>query len=116
MLKQALQSLRHLMTEIENGQIKIPQFQRDYVWNVEKAADLIDSVIRGYPIGSLIYWRTADRLREVRNLGRLEFPEVAQGERVNYVLDGQQRLTSILAALYGLKVNIKDGLKKIFLR
>ena len=113
-VKTGTQSLRHLMTEIENGQIKIPQFQRDYVWNVEKAADLIDSVIRGYPIGSLIYWRTADRLREVRNLGRLEFLEVAQGERVNYVLDGQQRLTSILAALYGLKVNIKDGTEKDF--
>ena len=108
------QALRNLMTEIESGQIKIPQFQRDYVWNVEKAADLIDSVIRGYPIGSLIYWRTADRLREVRNLGRLQFPEAAQGERVNYVLDGQQRLTSILAALYGLKVSIKDGTEKDF--
>ena len=108
------QPLRHLMTEIEKGQIKIPQFQRDYVWNVGKAAELIDSVIRGYPIGSLIYWRTTDRLREVRDLGHLKFPEAAQGDQVNYVLDGQQRLTSILAALYALKVSIRDGTEKDF--
>ncbi len=113
-VKTGTQPLRHLMTEIEKGQIKIPQFQRDYVWNVEKTAELIDSVIRGYPIGSLIYWRTADRLREVRNLGRLGFPEADRGDQVNYVLDGQQRLTSILAALYGLKVNIRDGTEKDF--
>lgn len=108
------QALQNLKAEIENGQIKIPQFQRDYVWDIEKAAALMDSIIRGYPIGALIYWRTSERLREVRDLGRIEFPEAREGERVNYVLDGQQRLTSILAALYGLTVKLRDGTSKGF--
>ena len=103
------QKLLHLLTDIESGRIKIPQFQRDFVWEVEKAAGLIDSVIRGYPISALIYWRTVDRLREVRDLGRIQFPEAGKGEQVNYVLDGQQRLTSLLAALNGLKVTTRDG-------
>ena len=108
------QALQNLRAEIENGQIKIPQFQRDYVWDIEKAAALMDSIIRGYPIGALIYWRTSERLREVRDLGRIRFPEAREGERVNYVLDGQQRLTSILAALHGLTVELRDGTKKAF--
>ena len=108
------QKLRNLIPEVENGQIKIPQFQRDFVWTVHKAAELIDSVIRGFPIGSLIYWRTADRLREVRDLGRLQFPIASDGERVSYVLDGQQRLTSLLAALEGQKVTLRDGSQRDF--
>ena len=103
------QAIQNLRAEVETGQIKVPQFQRDFVWGLEKAANLIDSIIRGYPIGALIYWRTAERLREVRNLGRLKFPKARAGEHVNYVLDGQQRLTSLLAALEGHQVNIRDG-------
>ena len=108
------QRLLYLRGDVEAGRIKIPQFQRDFVWDVEKAAGLIDSIIRGYPVGALIYWRTAERLREVRNLGRLEFPEAGRGEQVNYVLDGQQRLTSILAALNELNVVTRDGHKLDF--
>ena len=108
-VKTGTQELRNLEAEVRIGQIKIPQFQRDFVWDLEKAANLIDSMIRGYPIGSLIYWRTAEKLRDIRDLGRIEFGEANEGERVNYVLDGQQRLTSILAALLGLKVTLKDG-------
>ena len=108
------QGLNTLLNDIENGRIKIPQFQRDFVWGVEKAAGLIDSVIQGYPIGALIYWRTAERLREVRNLGRIAFPDAGRGEQVNYVLDGQQRLTSLLAALEGLKVKVRDGTERDF--
>ena len=108
------QKLAHLETELEQGLIKIPQFQRDFVWGEVKAAALIDSVVKGFPIGSFIYWKTDERLREVRNLGRVIFPEATPGERVNYVLDGQQRLTSLVAALLGLEVELKDKKKLDF--
>lgn len=108
------QKLKHLRTEVEQGQIKIPQFQRDFVWDEQKAANLIDSMLKGYPIGALIYWRTDERLREVRSLGRIDFSEADVGEKVNFVLDGQQRLTSIIAALYGLTVELKDGQRRNF--
>jgi uncharacterized protein with ParB-like and HNH nuclease domain len=44
-----------LISDIENGQIKIPQFQREFVWDIQKSANLMDSVIKGYPIGTFIF-------------------------------------------------------------
>lgn len=100
-----------LIAEIEKGQIKIPQFQRDFVWTMQRSAGLIDSILKGYPIGTFIFWRTKDRLRSVRSLGNQTLPEPTKGEAVDYVLDGQQRLTSLYACLKGIKVRrerIKD--------
>lgn len=98
-----------LLSEIETGQVKIPQFQRKFVWNIKESAKLLDSIIKGYPIGTFIYWRTNERLRSVRNLGNITLPEPKNGEFVNYVLDGQQRLTSLYAALKGVKIGEDDG-------
>ena len=52
-----------LLADIEKGLIKIPQFQRDYVWSKERAARLIDSILKGYPIGTFITWKTKEQLR-----------------------------------------------------
>lgn len=93
-----------LISEIETGQVKIPQFQRKFVWSVKASAKLLDSIIKGFPIGTFIYWRTNERLRSIRNLGNINLPEPQQGEFVNYVLDGQQRLTSLYASLKGVTI------------
>jgi len=98
-----------LITDISRGKIKIPQFQRDFVWSVQKSAALLDSVIKGYPIGTLIFWDTKDRLRSVRHLGNIEFPLPEDGETVSFVLDGQQRLTSLFAALKGHTIVRNSG-------
>jgi len=98
-----------LLSAIEQGQIKIPQFQRDFVWTMQRSADLIDSIVKGYPIGTFIFWRTKDRLRSVRNIGKQVLPEPPQGEFVDYVLDGQQRLTSLFASLKGISIVREDG-------
>jgi hypothetical protein len=98
----------HLLADIERGDVKIPQFQREFVWDINKSAKLIDSIIKGFPIGSFILWKTNDQLRSVRGLGRGEFPNRA-GESVNYVLDGQQRLTSVYCCLSGTKILREDG-------
>lgn len=100
-----------LMNDIINGQIKIPQFQREFVWDINKSANLIDSIIKGYPIGTFIFWRTNERLRDVRNIGDFNLKSIPDGEYVNFVLDGQQRLTSFFAGLKGLKVK-RDGKKE----
>ena len=99
----------HLMTDIESGQIKIPRFQRDFVWSLIQSAKLLDSIVKGYPIGTFIFWRTRERLRSVRDIGNLTLPEPASGESVLFVLDGQQRLTSLFAALKGLPVSRENG-------
>ena len=98
-----------LIEEIKNGQIKIPQFQRDFVWSMEKSAGLIDSIIKGYPIGTFIFWRTTDRLRTIRNLGNQSLPTPKKGEVIDYVLDGQQRLTSLFACLEGSQIPKEDN-------
>jgi len=100
-----------LISEIEKGQIKIPQFQRDFVWTIQKSAGLIDSIIKGYPIGTFIFWKTKDRLRSVRDIGSQVLPYPEAGESVDYVLDGQQRLTSLYACLKGASIKREDSKK-----
>lgn len=91
-----------LISEIDKGQIKIPQFQRDFVWNKAKSSKLIDSILKGFPIGTFIFWRTNETLRSIRNIGNFDLPAPIEGEFVSYVLDGQQRITSLFAGLKGL--------------
>lgn len=103
-----------LLNEIETGQIKIPQFQRQFVWNIASSAKLIDSILKGYPIGTFIFWRTNERLRAIRNIGNIQLNEPKEGEYVNYVLDGQQRITSIFAALKGEIIERENGKQENF--
>ncbi len=98
-----------MLSDIETGKIKVPQFQRKFVWTLEQTAHLIDSILKGYPIGTFIIWETNERLRSVRNLGGKDFPETPSGSRVQYVLDGQQRMTSIYVALKGAKITNENG-------
>ena len=93
-----------LFAEIEDGTIKIPQFQRDFVWSKAKSAKLLDSIVKGYPIGTFILWKTNERLRSIRNLGGVPLPDTSAGDAVKYVLDGQQRLTSLFVTLKGLTI------------
>jgi len=106
----------NLLTDIERGQIKIPQFQRDFVWSITASAALLDSVVKGYPVGTFIFWATKDRLRSVRDLGGVDLPPPKDGETVNFVLDGQQRLTSLFAALKGLRITRESGHEDDFSR
>ncbi len=93
-----------LMSDIEKGLVKIPQFQRDFVWTKEKSSLLLDSMLKGFPIGTFVLWKTKESLRTIRNLGGAKLPETPEGDFTQYVLDGQQRLTSLYAAARGLKV------------
>ncbi|MBU4299388.1 DUF262 domain-containing protein, partial [Patescibacteria group bacterium] len=103
-----------LFSDIEKGTIKIPQFQRDFVWSKDKSAKLIDSIIKGYPIGTFILWKTKEVLRTVRNIGGIELPETPKGDFVEYVLDGQQRITSVYASLKGLVIKkYYDDIEKL---
>ena len=77
--KPSSQSYPSLLQEIEKGQIKIPQFQRNFVWSVSDSAKLMDSIIKGYPIGTFIFWRTKEQLRSVRNLGNITLPNSEDG-------------------------------------
>ena len=95
-----------LINDITEGKIKIPQFQRDFVWPIQKSASLIDSVIKGYPIGTFTFWQTTETLRAVKSLGGQPLREPQAGVPVDYVLDGQQRLTSLYACFKGLRIRV----------
>ncbi|WP_305810181.1 DUF262 domain-containing protein [Photobacterium kishitanii] len=106
-----------LLADIEKGLIKIPQFQRDYVWSKERAAELIDSILKGYPIGTFITWKTKEQLRVVKDLGGVTLPSIPEGDFAEYVLDGQQRMTSLFCALKGVRIqrsNRWDDFSAIF--
>lgn len=102
-------SFSTLISDIQKGLIKIPQFQRDFVWDLTKSANLMDSIIKGYPIGTFIFWKTKERLRSIRNIGGIELPDPIPGDFVYFVLDGQQRLTSLFASLKGITVKRENG-------
>lgn len=97
-----------LFSAIDGGGMKIPQFQRDFVWDKEQTAKLLDSIIKGFPIGTFIIWKTFEELRYRKNIGNHELPDVPRGEPTHYVLDGQQRITSLYAVKKGVIVE-KDG-------
>ena len=101
-----------LISDIEKGIIKIPKFQREFVWGIDKTAKLLDSILKGYPIGTFILWKTDERINDIKNVGNLDIPDTPDGTKVEYVLDGQQRITSLFAAYRGATIQ-KVGEKKV---
>jgi hypothetical protein len=92
-------SISSLIEDIRRGEIKIPQFQRPFVWNEEQAINLLDSIASHYPIGSLLLWKTPSKLATERNIGDFLLPKTDDLTPTDYVLDGQQRLTVIYSCL-----------------
>ena len=66
--------LAALLSDVSRGNIKIPVFQREYVWTDEQIMSLLDSIYRGYPVGSLLLWSTKESLNHERNVGGFELP------------------------------------------
>lgn len=97
-----------LFADIDAGRTKLPMFQRDFVWDKVQTAKLLDSIIKGYPVGTFIFWKTRDRVRHYRNIGNISLPEPPSGDAIQYVLDGQQRITSLYAVRKGLRIT-RDG-------
>src|SRR5207253_10423169 len=97
-----------LFVQIDTGQIKLPMFQRDFVWDKEQSAKLIDSILKGFPIGTFIFWKTREELRSYKEVGNHKLPETPKGDYAQYILDGQQRITSLYAIRKGIRIT-KDG-------
>lgn len=105
-------SFTNLIRDVENGIIKIPNFQREFVWPMKKTIELLDSIAKGYPIGSFLLWETNEKLPNLRNIGNIILPETPEGHVVKYVLDGQQRITSLFACMK--EVNIENRKYALF--
>ena len=98
------QKIDKIIRRIDEGDIKIPAFQRGYVWKQEQVLDLLDSIVSEYPIGSVLLWKTEEKLNSTRNLAGYKIPERDESYPVNYALDGQQRMASI----YGVFSNLLE--------
>jgi len=88
-------TIRELIDDTLRGQIRIPSFQRGFVWEPDRVAYLMDSIYKGFPFGSLLFWRTDEQLRIERDLGPFKLPPPKADYPIDYVLDGQQRVTAI---------------------
>lgn len=89
-----------LASRVLQGDIILPEFQRPFVWKPRQVLDLMDSVYRNYPIGSLLVWESRQQLASKRSIADLEIAERSETYPVNYLLDGQQRLSAICGVLY----------------
>jgi uncharacterized protein with ParB-like and HNH nuclease domain len=87
-----------LFTWIKSGDIAIPEIQRPFVWGATKVRNLLDSLFHGFPVGYFIAWRNPDV--------KLKDGTSSSGKRI--LIDGQQRVTALMAALLGYEVVNKD--------
>jgi hypothetical protein len=92
-------TLVHLVEDIKHGNIALPDIQRPFVWSSAKTRDLFDSLYRGYPVGTLMFWETGADVG-TRQVGGGDSQKVAK----LLIVDGQQRLTSLFAVLTGRRV------------
>lgn len=92
--------LEELAWQVKSGEIKLPRFQRPFVWNKSDMLKLLDSIYRGYPIGSLLLWNSSQRLKSERDIAGLVVSDEATLYPTSYLLDGQQRLTTLCGALF----------------
>jgi hypothetical protein len=89
-----------LARRILSGDILLPKFQRSFVWERDQIIALLDSVARGYPIGSVLLWQSRQELRSENRIGDLQIKLPRPDYPVNYLLDGQQRLSTICGAMF----------------
>jgi hypothetical protein len=92
-MKTGTASIRKLMDQVTHGELRLPEIQRSYVWKPAQVAGLIDSLYRGYPSGSVLLWETTELVTE-KKLSSTEATGVTMIKPL-YLLDGQQRLTSL---------------------
>lgn len=89
----------------KRGVMRIPPFQRDYVWEPKRVKDLLDSVYKKFPIGSFFYWIPPQEYSSLyKDLPQLKLPEPDPHAQIKLVLDGQQRLTSLHCVAQGLVI------------
>ena len=98
-----------LLNDVKNGKIGLPDLQRPFVWQDNKVRDLLDSMLKGYPIGYIMLWSSPE---DYDNSGHIGKNDKIYDQPDDLVIDGQQRLTALLAALYGVKIRDKDYKEK----
>lgn len=103
-------SVKELVDLISRGELRLPEMQRQYVWPATRVRDLLDSLYRGYPSGSILVWET-DQEQPSRDLAVSQATSPFAGHKL--LLDGQQRLTSLSAVMRGELVHVRNRQRPI---
>ncbi len=106
-------SIRTYLEALRGQEYQVPTFQREVVWERNAVKHLWDSVWRFYPIGSLLIWKTDLQLQNHRRIGGHVISDDRVRETYQYILDGQQRTTSLLTSLYGGEIEGQKGFDPI---
>ena len=102
-------SVEELVGMIERGELRLPEMQRQYVWQQTRVRDLLDSLYRGYPSGTILTWETDEGVA-TRDFAVEQTTDV---KTFQLLLDGQQRLTSLSAILRGEPVHVRGRVRPI---
>lgn len=109
------QTIKDALTDIENGKLFLPAIQRKFVWNEDQITKLFDSLMRGYPIGTFLFWnidKEKDNIKDYifydfirdyheRDFNQNPIRDTIIKDQFKVALDGQQRLTSLYISLMG---------------
>lgn len=95
-------SVENIISWIKSGEVAIPEIQRPFVWDATKVRDLMDSLYKGFPVGYIIVWKNPDV--------RLKDGSISTGKKI--LIDGQQRITAMQAAIAGQMVTDASYKKK----
>lgn len=104
----AIVKISTVLDKIDSGAIALPEFQRGYVWSRRQVRDLVESLYRRFPVGSLLLWETATESAHARGEGKL------QRGYVSLLLDGQQRISSLYGLIRGRPPKFFDGDARAF--
>lgn len=99
-------TIEYLIEDILEGRISLPEFQRDYVWNMEQVKNLLISIISGKIVGGILIWETDLDIKAKMIIPAKE--RQRQQGKYHYLLDGQQRITSLFYAIKGGKFGRND--------
>lgn len=95
--------LHRLLEEVLSGEVRVPRFQRpgtETTWKPDQRGDLLDSIYRAFPIGTILIWSTSEGVQTLPVVGGADIPKNdAGGRRLRLVLDGHQRLSTLVATL-----------------
>ena len=94
-----------LINDVKNGRIGLPDLQRPFVWKDNKVRELMDSMLKGFPIGYIMLWESPADYDRTSAIGK---NDKVYAHPDDLVIDGQQRLTALLAAMEGVKIKDKD--------
>lgn len=99
-----------LVDMITRGELRLPEMQRGYVWTSTRVRDLLDSLYRGYPSGTILVWET-DRIQPSRDMAVEQADSPFSKDKL--LLDGQQRLTSLSAVIRGERIKVRNRKRPI---